>query len=108
MDASDILKRMAILLRKGWCAGALARDSDGTPCGPLAKQAKSWCLLGAALRASEEALADHAFPTVRAALKSELWERDKMYLMWCDDRPGFTQADALNVVETLALSTTFR
>ena len=99
-DATSIVASMESLISKGWCNRRLACNAAGESCGPLSKTATSWCLIGAALRATHDTLLEHAFAEVRDALREELLTRH-MFLMWCDDTIGFGQKEALDVLRKL-------
>lgn len=53
MDGHDYLHETAILIRRGWCCGADARDHFGTAVAASDPAATAWSLTGALARVSE-------------------------------------------------------
>lgn len=49
-----LIKRAEVLLKTGWCRGALAKDKGGREIVPESPKAVRWCLIGALLRAQSE------------------------------------------------------
>lgn len=49
-----IIDRVEEILRKGWCKGESAKDSNGSPVGPTDERAISFCLGGAMEKAQAE------------------------------------------------------
>jgi hypothetical protein len=66
----QLLERGAELITRGWCQGALARDSEGREVEPWSGDAASWSALGALLDAwyENEHAGKDAFETAYLAL----------------------------------------
>ncbi|HEV7564932.1 MAG TPA: hypothetical protein VGO31_03115 [Microbacteriaceae bacterium] len=47
MNGSELLHDAGVLVEKGWCQGAEARDARGTETNVVAPDAAAWSLLGA-------------------------------------------------------------
>lgn len=56
MSSAAIRARAAEIIasESAWCQKAIARKSDGTPCGPLSDLATSWDLYGSMVKAMDE------------------------------------------------------
>lgn len=56
----DVLKRMRVLLRKGWTQGTLARGVSKCPVNYSGRAARSFCLMGARERAQQDLKVGHS------------------------------------------------
>lgn len=69
VTTADILERAAVVLHRGWCRGALARNARGKKVMPEAPEACAWCMAGAVFRARYELGVQHmdSAPIIRLA-----------------------------------------
>lgn len=104
MNGNDVLAETARLIRKGWCAGADARDCFGLAVAASDPAATAWSLPGALAVVSER-------PGVGpAALREALWGvsgviADSSLEGW-NDAPGRSQDETLRMLEGASASLT--
>jgi hypothetical protein len=99
MNGEAFLRETAILIERGWCCGADARNRHGHAVAASHPAATSWSLLGALVAVSERP------DTGTRGLKEALWGisgviPDSSLNAW-NNRQGRTQTDTLHML-TLA------
>ncbi|HET8751330.1 MAG TPA: hypothetical protein VFM43_02245 [Gaiellaceae bacterium] len=104
MNGHDVLHQTAMLIRKGWCCGADARDCSGLAVAASDPAATAWSLPGALARVSERPDAD------LTALRDALWGisgviPDSSLEGW-NDAPGRSQDETLRMLAGASTSLT--
>lgn len=96
MDGQGFLRETAILIERGWCCGADARDHAGLAVAASDAGATQWSLIGALVAVSERPESDER------ALRDALWGisgviPDSSLDGW-NDASGRTQFDTLQML----------
>ena len=96
MNGHEVLQETAILIRRGWCRGADARDCSGNAVAAGDPSATAWSLLGALAAVSERAETD------LTALSEALWGisgviADSSLDAW-NNEPGRSQTATLRML----------
>lgn len=104
MNGHDFLHETATLIRKGWCCGADARDTYGSPVAAADPTAMAWSLTGALALVSERNDAS------LSALSDALWGisgviADSSLDSWNNSR-GRSQAQTLRMLASASTSLT--
>lgn len=102
MDAQDVLiQARERIEKKGWCQGAVAKDSDGEEVGAKDPKAVAYCIIGAVQAVTPPTtpdLEDSAFVSLEDWLPSVAGD-NYMGLAFFNDRPRTTKADVVAVFD---------
>ena len=88
-------------IRKGWCQGYMARDSNGAPCDPAWQEATYWCLWGALYKAYGEEKID-----TREKVVTKLYDQLQCKEHWSslgtwNDNTSRTQQDVIALLKSI-------
>ncbi len=94
-EVVDHLRRMRVLLEKGWTQGAFSRDESGDATYGTGQKPTSWCVLGALYEGSEPPLCVRTRKVLDDAIGPSGY--DSIY-EW-NDAPGRTKTEVIGLMD---------